>query len=151
VDPMTVSPVLLRHRLAVGSLRRELGRARGQAAAQGRSGVTVLAGVHHYPGALVVLALWVAGIAVDAWTTVAMMNTGLFEEANPLAAYGMRWIGMGGWVALASLACAVMAIASLGRSKGVYARTLLVVCLVIGAAKVCAALRNYLLWTSGTG
>jgi hypothetical protein len=139
---------LREHRPGHGSVRHEVGRAGVQIAAQARSGAAIVSSMHRHPVALIVLVAWIAGIAGDAWTTTAMINASSFEEANPFAAHGMAWLGVGGWVAVASLVCALLAVISVGRAEGIYARTLLVACLLIGAVKVYTALANYLLWTS---
>lgn len=96
-----------------------------------------------------VLALaWVVGIGGDAFTTVTMMGTGMFEEANPVAAAGMGVLGVQGYTAAASALCAGLAVVSLGRPRGVYATTTVVALAVVAAAKVAVAVSNAALWVT---
>lgn len=115
-------------------------------AAQSRSSVAALGSAS--PWVLLVAGLWVVGILGDALTTVLMMGTGRFEEANGAAASLMGVFGVGGWVVLSSLVCVAIASLSLARPRSVYAWTGASVALLVCAGKVWTAGSNALLWWS---
>lgn len=100
------------------------------------------------PLVLVVAGLWVVGILGDGLTTVLMMGTGRFEEANGVAAALMGVFGVGGWVVLSSLVCVAIASLTLARPRGLYAWTGASVALVVCVVKVWTAASNALLWWS---
>lgn len=94
------------------------------------------------------LCAWAAGTAGDAYTTLSMMGTGLFEEGNAVAAAGMNLIGPAGYTVAASVVCAVFAVASVGRRAGRYSSAAGWTLMGLGALKVGVALSNALLWAS---
>lgn len=97
------------------------------------------------------LIVWVVGILGDALTTLVMMRTGRFEEANVAAATMMGLVGVGGWVLLSSLLCAAIAALSLARPRSAYAGAAAATALVICAGKLYATVGNATLWiTSAT-
>ena len=103
------------------------------------------------PGAswrLAILAMWAIGVAGDAYTTLSMMATGMFEEANPVAAAGMAVITPAGYTALVCVWCAVLAVVSVGRPTHLYGRLLVGALAFCGAAKVYIAIANAALWMS---
>lgn len=100
------------------------------------------------PARLVGLVFWAVAIGGDAWTTMAMMGSGEFEEANPSAAFGMGFVGLPVVVALASVACAVLAVAATARPAGLYPRAFVIGCWAVGLIKAHTAVSNYLLWTT---
>lgn len=116
-----------------------------------RDGFACLPRLHRSPVRALVLAIWMVGITGDALTTILMMRTGLFEEANGAAAFGMGSLGSTGYVVVVSAVCALMAVTSLGRPSGLYARTAVAVLLLIGLGKVYIAASNYLLYLSVLG
>lgn len=117
-----------------------------QLAALVRDGFRTLAHPRRAGWRLAIALLWVAGIAGDAFTTVAMMGSGEFEEANGLAAAGMNVLGTGGYTTLASVWAGLFAITCLGRPRGLYAVTAWTALTLLGAAKCYVALHNAWLW-----
>lgn len=91
---------------------------------------------------------WVAGIGGDAYTTLSMMSTGIFEEANPVAAAGMRVLGVVGFTVAASALCAALAVMTLGRPRGLFGHCMWVALMIVGVAKAYTAASNALLWIS---
>lgn len=124
----------------------ELGNAGSELAAQSRRSSATLASAS--PWVLLIAALWVLGIVGDAMTTVVMMGTGRFEEANGFAGALMGVFGVRGWVVLSSLVCLGIASLSLARPRSVYAWTGASVALVVCAGKVWTASSNAMLWWS---
>lgn len=98
--------------------------------------------------AWVTLAVWSLAIAGDAYTTLSMMGTGMFEEGNAVAAAGMRVVGPAGYVAAASAMCVVMAVASVGKWAGRYATTVALALMTVGAMKLYVAAANAFLWVA---
>ena len=92
--------------------------------------------------------MWVAGIAGDAYTTLAMMATGLYEEANGVAAAGMGTLGPVGYTIAASTLCAGMALVTIGRPRGLYAWTVWTLLALAGLAKLVTAVMNVVVWLS---
>lgn len=129
----------------------EVGRALAQSWDLARSGWAAVTAPRTLRWRWVVLVAWVAGIVGDAYTTAAMMATGQFEEANPVAAAGMGALGTGGYVATASLWCVALAVASCGRPRTFYARVVLGALWVAGAWKLWTAAANALLWAGAAG
>lgn len=124
---------------------------RRQFCALGVSALVGLRTLHRRPLALWVFVAWVAAIAADDWTTLMMMNSGLFEEANPIAALGMGTVTKEVYTAGTSVVCLGFAVLSTVWPRGLYARTVVVMCLLIGIAKAHTAISNYLLWASVGG
>lgn len=90
--------------------------------------------------------IWLLGIIGDAVTTIFMMQSGKFEEGNPIAAAGMNILGVGGYTAVASVVCLALATLTLGHPRGLYGRTVWGTLAVIGALKAGVAADNLLLW-----
>lgn len=126
----------------------EFATAGGQIAALVRSGVRTALRPRQWGWRTALVVMWVVGIAGDAYTTLSMMATGLFEEANGAAAAGMAVLGPVGYTILASLVCAAMGVTSLGRPVDRYDRLLTFLLLAVGAGKVYIAVSNLLLWVS---
>lgn len=93
-----------------------------------------------------VAALWVVGAGGDAYTTTVMMGSGLFEEANSVAAAGMATIGTTGYIGAATVMCALMMIPSVGRPRGLYGHLVWVGLLAAALGKVTVAISNWALW-----
>lgn len=131
---------------AAGRLVGELGLAARQVAEQARSSTTAL----RRPGPWVwsMLVLWTVGIVGDAATTLLMMGTGRFEEANVAAASLMEVFGVTGWVVLSSLVCVAIASLTLARPRGTYAWTAATVAAVVCVGKVWTTASNALLWVT---
>ncbi|MGV3563683.1 MAG: hypothetical protein ACO1ON_10400 [Nocardioides sp.] len=134
---------------AAGRLVGELALAGRQVATQARSSGEAL----RRPSAVVVvlLALWVVGILGDAATTLLMMGTGRFEEANVAAASLMGVFGVTGWVLLSSLVCVAIASLTLSRPRGTYAWTAAAVGVLVCLGKVWTTVSNALLWWTTSG
>lgn len=134
---------------AAGRLVGELALAGRQVATQARSSGEAL----RRPSAVVVLllALWVVGILGDAATTLLMMGTGRFEEANVAAASLMGIFGVTGWVVLSSLVCLGIASLTLARPRGTYAWTAAAVGVLVCLGKVWTTVSNALLWWTASG
>lgn len=95
------------------------------------------------------LVAWGIGIVGDAHTTSLMMNTGLYEEANGLAAAGMGVLGVSGYIVAASLICLVLALLNIGQPRGLYAHVVVWALLAAGSYKLYIALSNAALWAAG--
>lgn len=104
--------------------------------------------LHRSPVRALVALTWLAGIVGDAHTTISMMSTGLYEEANPVAAAGMAVLGVVGYTLVVSLACGVLALIAVARPRGLYGHTVVLTLATIGVAKAYTALSNLLLWTA---
>lgn len=142
-------PVLTRQPHAVlldagGRLVEELGLAARQVGAQARASGEVLR--RPSPRVWLLLALWTVGIVGDAATTVLMMGTGRFEEANVAAASLMGVFGVTGWVVLSSLVCVAIASLTMARPRGTYAWTAATVGVLVCLGKVWTTVSNALLW-----
>lgn len=122
----------------------ELGIARRQVAAQSRASGEALRSGSLRVWALVLL--WTVGIVGDGLTTVLMMRTGRFEEANGAAAALMGVFGVTGWVVLSALVCLWLASLSLPRPHGTYAWTAATVAVLVCVGKVWTTVSNALLW-----
>lgn len=123
----------------------EAGRQIGQ---QARSAATSLR--RGSPWAWTATALWLVGILGDALTTLLMMRTGRFEEANGAAAALMGVVGVSGWVLLSSLLCVAIATLTLARPRGTYAWAAAATAVVVCAGKLDATVGNTLLWVAAT-
>lgn len=97
---------------------------------------------------LTVVLVWLVGTAGDAYTTLAMMSTGQFEEANGIAAAGMGVVGPAGYTAAASAVSVALAVANVGRRSGLYSTVIVAALSVVGLLKVYTAASNLLLWVT---
>jgi hypothetical protein len=120
----------------------------GQVTALVRDGFAGLATTHRSPRRSLLWAFWLTGIIGDGATTLAMISSGQFAEGNPAAAIGMGFLGLTGYVVLASVICLVMATISTGRPTGPVARVAVGFLLLVGAGKLAMALSNLTLWAS---
>lgn len=127
-------------------LGEELGAAWRQVAAQSRGAGDALRSGS--PRVLVLVLLWTVGIVGDGLTTVLMMRTGRFEEANGAAAALMGVFGVSGWVVLSALVCVWLASLSLPRPHGTYAWTAATVAVLVCVGKVWTTVSNALLWST---
>ena len=137
VSPRAGDPVVAR-------LLEELRSAASDLAAQSRASVPALRGDRTWARAM--LALWTLGIVGDATTTLLMMGTGRFEEANGSAAVLMDVIGVTGWVLLSSLVCVAIASLSLARPRTTYAWAAATMAVLVCVGKLHATAGNALLW-----
>ncbi|MEQ6899773.1 hypothetical protein [Nocardioides sp. YIM 152588] len=128
---------------ALAELRREL-------VTLVRTAPASLRRVHRSVPVAAVVGVWLAGTLGDAWTTLAMMSSGVSEEGNPVAAAGMAVLGVLGYVLAASLVCAALCWVNVGRPTGLYSWTVVATLTVIGCAKCWQAVDNALLWASLT-
>jgi hypothetical protein len=92
--------------------------------------------------------LWLLGIIGDSATTLAMVSSGSFEEGNPAASVGMGFLGLSGYIVVATLVCLVMATISTGRPTGPVARVAVGFLLLVGLGKVTMAVSNLTLWAT---
>lgn len=99
-----------------------------------------------YPRTLAFLFLGVIAALLDAWSTLAMMSTGLFEEANPLAAYGMGSVGVELYVAAATLVSLCFPLLIFVRSESKVWLALPAVGILFVAYKLYTGLSNIVLW-----
>jgi hypothetical protein len=120
----------------------------GEVTALVRDGFTGLPRTHRSPRRALIWAFWLLGIVGDGATTLAMISSGEFVEANPAAAVGMGFLGLSGYVVLASVVCVLFAIVSTGRPRGPVARVAVGFLLLVGAGKLFMAISNLLLWAS---
>jgi hypothetical protein len=122
----------------------------GQVAALARDGFTGLRTTHRSPRRAALWVFWLVGIVGDGWTTLAMVHSGLFAEGNPLAAVGMGFLGLTGYVVVASVVCLGMAVVSTGRPRGPVARVAVVFLLLVAAGKIAMLVSNLVLWQTMT-
>ena len=134
---------------AAGRLVGELALAGRQVAAQARASGEALR--RPSPRVWLLLVLWAVGILGDAATTLLMMGTGRFEEANVAAASLMGVFGVTGWVVLSSLVCVGIASLTLSRPRGTYAWTAAAVGVLVCLGKVWTTVSNALLWWTASG
>ena len=120
----------------------------GQVTALVRDGFSGLTRTHRSPRRSLIWAFWLLGIVGDGATTLAMLSSGEFVEANPAAAVGMGFLGVSGYVVLASVLCVLFAIVSTGRPRGPVARVAVGFLLLVAAGKLVMAISNLLLWAS---
>jgi hypothetical protein len=118
----------------------------GQVTALAWDGFTGLRSTHRSPRRAALWAFWLVGIVGDGWTTLAMVHSGLFQEGNPLAGIGMGFLGLTGYVVLASAICLVMAVISTGRPSGPVARIAVVFLLLVAAGKITMLVNNLVIW-----
>lgn len=129
---------------APARLRTELVRAGADLVAQSRASVTALGAGSTW--ACLMAVLWAVGILGDAATTLLMMGTGQFEEANGAAAGLMGTLGVEVWVLVSSLLCAAIATLSLARPRGTYAWVAATVAVLVCLGKLHATVGNAVLW-----
>ena len=120
----------------------------GQVTALVRDGFAGLPRTHRSPRRTTIWAVWLLGIIGDGATTLAMLRSGEFVEGNPAAAVGMGFLGLSGYVVLASLICLLLAVVSTGRPRGPVAHVAVGFLLLVAAGKLVMALSNLLLWAS---
>lgn len=120
----------------------------GQVTALARDGFTGLSRTHRSPRRTALWVLWLTGILGDALTTTLMLRSDAFEEGNPAAALGMGFLGLTGYVLLASLICLVMATISTGRPSGPVARVAVGFLLAVAVGKIAMTLNNVAVWLS---
>jgi hypothetical protein len=120
----------------------------GQLAALVRDGFAGLPRTHRDARRSLIWAFWLLGIVGDGATTLAMIRSGEFVEANPAAAVGMGFLGLSGYVVLASVICVFFAVVSTGSPRGPVARVAVAFLLLVGAGKLFMAISNLLLWAS---
>lgn len=120
----------------------------GQVIALVQDGFTGLPRTHRSPRRALIWAFWLLGIVGDGATTLAMIRSGEFVEANPAAAVGMGFLGLSGYVVLVSLVCVLFAVVSTGRPQGPVARLAVGFLLLVAAGKLFMAISNLLLWAS---
>jgi hypothetical protein len=120
----------------------------GQITALVGDGFAGLRRTHRSPRRALIWAFWLLGIVGDGATTLAMIRSGEFVEANPAAALGMGFVGLSGYVVLVSLICMLFAVVSTGRPQGPVARTAVGFLLLVAAGKLFMAISNLLLWAS---
>ena len=130
------------------SLRAELVTAGADVVGQARSSGEALR--RHSPWVLVLVALWTVGIVGDGLTTVLMMGTGRFEEANGAAAFFMGLVGVAGWVLISGLICVALAALTLSRPRTTYAWAAASVALVVCLGKLWTTASNALLWANAS-
>jgi hypothetical protein len=109
------------------------------------------AGLHttlHAPRRTALWGFWLIGIIGDSATTLAMVGSGAFEEGNPAASFGMGFLGLTGYVVVATLLCLVMATISTGRATGPIARVAVGFLLLVGLGKITMAVSNLTLWAT---
>ena len=94
-------------------------------------------------------AAWVVAIALDASTTLLMMSSGKFDEANPVAALGMEHTSVLGYVIIASVISAAYALLGIGKPK--HAATWAIVMTTAAACtyKLTVGVANLMLATTG--
>ena len=120
----------------------------GQVTALVRDGFAGLPRTHRSPRRATLWAFWLTGIVGDAATTLVMVSSGQFEEGNPAASVGMGFLGLGGYILVASLICLVFATVSTGRPQGPVARVAVGFLLLVAAGKLFMAISNLTLWAS---
>ncbi|CAM3670734.1 hypothetical protein NOMA109596_06295 [Nocardioides marinus] len=136
------------HGGAATSLRAELASAGADVVGQARSSGAALR--RHSPWVRLVVALWTIAIVGDGLTTVLMMGTGRFEEANGAAAFFMGLVGVAGWVLISGLLCVALASLTLSRPRTTYAWTAATVALMVCLGKLWTTASNALLWANAT-
>jgi len=120
----------------------------GQLTALVRDGFAGLRLTHRSPRRAMIWAVWLMGIIGDGATTLAMIRSGEFVEANPAAAVGMGFLGLSGYVVLASVICMLFAVVSTGRARGPIARAAVAFMRLVATGKLFMAISNLLLWAS---
>lgn len=118
----------------------------GQVVSMARDGLAGLAGVHRSPRRAVVLAVWLVAIVGDAVTTIVLLGRPGNQEANPWAVVGMGFLGVPGYVALASAISLVFAVVSTGRALGPAAQVAALFLFAVAAGKLWVFGHNLLLW-----
>jgi hypothetical protein len=123
----------------------------GQVTALARDGFSGLTTAYRSPWRSALWAFWLVGIVGDATTTLVLLRSPALEEGNPAAALGMGFLGLTGYVAVATLICLVMATISTGRPRGPVARVAVAFLLLVAAGKVAMAVHNLVLWRRMNG
>jgi hypothetical protein len=118
----------------------------GQVTAMARDGFTGLARVHRSPRRALLLGIWLVGIVGDAVTTLLLLQQPGREEANPSALIGMGFVGVPGYVALASAICLLFAVVSTGRPLGRVAQATALFLFAVAAGKIVVLVHNLILW-----
>lgn len=118
----------------------------GQVTAMARDGFAGLGRLHRSPRRAMLLAIWLVGIVGDAVTTLVLLNQPGHEEANPSAVVGMSFIGVPGYVALASAICLCFAVVSTGRPLGRVAQATALFLFAVAAGKIVVLAHNLVLW-----
>ena len=93
--------------------------------------------------------MWGFAIVLDALTTLPMMASGLFEEANPVAERGMNSMGVVPYVVLASLASVAYAVLGLGRPRDMTSWAVCATIAAAGAYKLVVGVSNAVLAVTG--
>ena len=120
----------------------------GQVTALARDGFAGLPHTFRSPRRTALWGFWLLGIVGDAATTLAMVGSGEFVEGNPAAGAGMAFLGLTGYIVLATLICLVMATISTGRPAGPVARLAVGFFLLVGLGKLTMAVSNLTLWAT---
>lgn len=118
----------------------------GQVTAMARDGFTGLSRVHRSPRRALLLAIWLVGIVGDAVTTLVLLRQPGHEEANPSAVVGMAFLGVPGYIALASAICVLFAVVSTGRPFGRVAQATALFLFAVAAGKIFVLVHNVMLW-----
>jgi hypothetical protein len=121
----------------------------GQVTAMARDGFTGLLRVHRSPRRALLLTIWLVGIVGDAVTTLLLLQQPGHQEANPSAVVGMSFLGVPGYVALASVICLLFAVVSTGRPLGRVAQATAVFLFAVAAGKIVVLVHNVMLWRGG--
>lgn len=90
--------------------------------------------------------LWLTAIVGDAGSTLLAVHDGRLQEGNPGAAFAMSFLGVTGYVLVASVFCLFMAVISTGRPTGWVARVAVAGLLCVPVVKIVLAYHNLLLW-----
>ncbi|MEE3127684.1 MAG: hypothetical protein VX494_10785 [Actinomycetota bacterium] len=130
------------------SLRAELVSAGADVVGQARASGGALR--RRSPWVLVLVALWTIAIVGDGLTTLLMMGTGRFEEANAAAVFFMGLVGVAGWVLISGLICVALASLTLSRPRTTYAWAAATVALVVCLGKLWTTASNALLWANAS-
>lgn len=99
---------------------------------------------------LAIVAVWAVGIVADIVTTVAMMRSGQFEEANPVGALGMGQVGMLPYVCASSVFCSALCFLGLGRARRSEQVAVQATIAALGVLKLAVAGHNGWIWYSAT-
>ena len=143
VDPVpglrtTADPAVPAQRIPLDGL--------GQVTAMARDGFTGLLRVHRSPRRALLLSIWLVGIVGDAVSTLLLLGRPGHEEANPSAVIGMGFLGVPGYVALASAICLLFAVVSTGRPLGRVAQATALFLFAVAAGKIAVLVHNLVLW-----
>ena len=92
--------------------------------------------------------LGMLGVIIDAVSTFMMMSSGLFEEANGVAASGMAVVGMPLYVVGISLVAAWLVSMVLAKPTSVPAAGVWVCAAILAALKIWVSAHNIMLWVT---